>query len=181
MLVLVGLMGAGKTSVGKKLAESLKVGFLDADHEIEIAAGMKISEIFDKFGENYFREGECKVIKRLIKLQPQILATGGGAFLSQDIRDTIKMHGISIWLKADLETLWGRVSGNSNRPLLNKLNPKLTLEKLIEKRYPIYNKADITIESTANVSHTTMVKRIVNELRKKDIICQNSARLNLND
>jgi len=170
MLVLVGLMGAGKTSVGKKLAESLKVGFLDADHEIELAAGMRIVEIFDKFGENYFREGECKVIKRLIKLEPQILATGGGAFLSQEIRDIINLHGVSIWLKADLETLWERVSGNSNRPLLNKLNPKSVLEQLIETRYPVYNEADITIQSTQHISHTAMVNKILYELKKKQII-----------
>ena len=170
MLVLVGLMGAGKTSIGKKLAESLKVGFLDADHEIELAAGMSIVEIFDKFGENYFRKGECKVIKRLIKLEPQILATGGGAFLSQEIRDIINLHGVSIWLKADLETLWERVSGNSNRPLLNELNPKLALEQLIETRYPVYNEADITIQSTEHISHATMVRKILHELKKKHII-----------
>ena len=170
MVVLVGLMGSGKTSVGKKLAESLKVGFLDADHEIELAAGMSIVEIFDKFGETYFREGESKVIKRLIKLEPQILATGGGAFLSQEIRDTIKLYGVSIWLKADLETLWGRVSANSNRPLLNKVNPKSTLEQLLQTRYPVYKQADITIESTEKISHATMVRKILHELKAKHII-----------
>ena len=170
MLVLVGLMGAGKTSVGKKLAEKLKVGFLDADHEIELAAGMSIVEIFDKFGENYFREGECKVIKRLIKLKPQILATGGGAFLSQEIRDIIKLYGVSIWLKADLETLWSRVSANSNRPLLNKLNPKSTLEQLLQTRYPVYKQSDITIESTEKISHAAMVRKILHELKSKHII-----------
>ncbi len=170
MLVLVGLMGAGKTSVGKKLAENLHVGFLDADHEIEIAAGMSIVEIFEKFGEDYFREGERKVIERLIKQKPQVLATGGGAFLSQEIRKTINSYGTSIWLKADLETLWSRVSGNNNRPLLNEANPKSTLEKLIKKRYPIYMQADITVVSSANSSHTNMIRKIKRELEKKSII-----------
>ena len=124
MLVLVGLMGAGKTSVGKKLADYLKLEFLDADHEIELAAGMDIVEIFEKFGENYFRDGERKVINRLMQQEPKILATGGGAFLSLEIRQIIKSYGISVWLKADLETLWPRVSGKQNRPLLNTSNPK---------------------------------------------------------
>ena len=173
MLVLVGLMGAGKTSVGKKLAETLQVGFLDADHEIELAAGMSISEIFDKFGEEYFREGEKKVIKRLVKQQPQIIATGGGAFLSQEIQETISRCGISIWIKADLETLWNRVSGNQNRPLLNNSNPKLTLRHLIDKRYPIYQQADIIVKSTSKVSHACMVTKIIRELQKKNIIIKN--------
>ena len=170
MLVLVGLMGAGKSSVGKKLADFLQVGFIDADREIELAAGMDIVEIFEKFGEKYFREGECKVIKRLISEEPKVLATGGGAFLSKEIRDSIKIHGVSIWLKADLHTLWSRVSGNSNRPLLNKLNPKMELNKLLEKRYPVYSQADIIVESSENVSQALMVKKIVSALTKKDII-----------
>ena len=170
MLVLVGLMGAGKTSVGKKLADNLGVAFMDADNEIELAAGMTIVEIFEKFGESYFREGEKKVIKRLIKREPQILATGGGAFLSKEIRDLINSYGISIWLKADLETLWGRVSGNRNRPLLNQPDAKLTLEDLIKIRYPIYQEADIIVESKPNISHGIMVKKILDELKIKDLI-----------
>ncbi len=172
MLVLIGLMGAGKTSVGKKLADCLGVGFLDADTEIEIAAGMTIAEIFEKFGEEYFREGERKVIERLIKQKPQILSTGGGAFLSEEIRATISSFGISIWLKADLNTLWPRLSNSNNRPLLNKKNPKLILSELIEKRYPIYSQADIVVESTANISHGIMVKKIVRELQKKNLIIE---------
>ena len=170
MLVLVGLMGAGKTSVGKKLADNLGVAFMDADHEIELAAGMSIVEIFEKFGESYFRDGEKKVIKRLIKKEPQVLATGGGAFLSKEIRDLINFYGISIWLKADLETLWGRVSGNSNRPLLNQPDAKLTLENLIKRRHPIYQEADIIVESKLNVSHGIMVKKILHELKIKGVI-----------
>ena len=170
MLVLVGLMGAGKTSVGKKLADYLKLEFLDADHEIELAAGMDIVEIFEKFGENYFRDGERKVINRLIQQEPKILATGGGAFLSLEIRQIIKSYGISVWLKADLETLWPRVSAKNNRPLLNTSNPKLELKKLIRKRYPIYNQADIIIESSADISQSTMVKNIIQELKLNNII-----------
>ena len=170
MIVLVGLMGAGKTSVGKKLADNIGVGFIDADHEIELAAGMSIVEIFEKFGENYFRTGEKKVIKRLIKKKPQILATGGGAFLSKEIRELIKSNSISIWLKADLDTLWGRLSGKSNRPLLNRTDGKSALEALITKRYPIYQQADITVESKPNVSHGIMVKKILCELNKKNVL-----------
>ena len=170
MLVLVGLMGAGKTSVGKKLADYLKLEFLDADHEIELAAGMDIVEIFEKFGENYFHDGERKVINRLIQQEPKILATGGGAFLSLEIRQIIKSYGISVWLKADLETLWPRVSAKNNRPLLNTSNPKLELKKLIRKRYPIYNQADIIIESSADISQSTMVKNIIQELKLNNII-----------
>ena len=102
MLVLVGLMGAGKSSVGKRLSEYLNVGFIDADQEIEKAAGMNIVEIFEKFGEKYFRAGEKKVINRLILDEPKVLSTGGGAFMSKEIREIIKIHGFSIWLKADL-------------------------------------------------------------------------------
>ena len=170
MLVLVGLMGAGKTSVGKKLSEFLKVGFIDADNEIETAAGMRIVDIFEKFGENYFRKGEVKVISRLILQKPQVLSTGGGAFLSPDIRKIIKIHGCSIWLKADIETLWPRVSGNENRPLLNKKEPKKELERLIKKRNPVYETADIVIESKPNETHSITANKIINMLIKSKII-----------
>ena len=169
MLVLVGLMGAGKSSIGKKLSDFLNVGFIDADSEIEKAAGMTIVEIFEKFGENYFRAGEKKVISRLILQKPQVLSTGGGAFISNDIRELIKMHGFSIWLKADFETLWPRVSGKNNRPLLNQMEPQKTLKSLIKERYPIYSRADITIESKAKLSHSKMIEKIVTELKKNQI------------
>ena len=172
MLVLVGLMGAGKSSVGKKLSEYLNVGFLDADQEIEKAAGMNIVEIFQKFGEKYFRTGENKIIKRLIINKPQVLSTGGGAFISKEIREVIKIHGFSIWLKADLETLWSRVSGKENRPLLDSKYPKKKLENLIIKRNPIYKMADITVESKANISHTEMVKKIIDELKSHNILIE---------
>ncbi len=170
MLVLVGLMGAGKTSVGKRLSEYLSVGFIDADQEIEKAAGMSIVEIFEKFGEKYFRAGEKRVINRLILDDPQVLSTGGGAFMSKEIRKVIKIHGFSIWLKADLDTLWPRVSGKVNRPLLNNKYPKQELENLIIKRNPVYKKADITIESKANISHLEIVDKIIEKLKKHNIL-----------
>ncbi len=172
MLVLVGLMGAGKSSVGKKLSDFLKVGLIDADLEIEKAAGMSIVEIFDKFGEKYFRDGERKVISRLMLKNPQVLSTGGGAFISKSLREIIKLHGYSIWLKADLETLWPRLSGKENRPLLNKKFPKQELENLILKRNPIYKTADITIESNSNISHSLMVNKIIDELKKHNMIIE---------
>ena len=175
MLVLVGIMGAGKSSVGKKLSEFLNVGFIDADLEIEKAAGMTIQEIFEKFGEKYFRVGEKKVIDRLILKEPQILSTGGGAFLSSNIRKTIKKNGYSIWLKADIKTIWPRVSGKGNRPLRPLLNdqfPQKKLEKLIEKRNPTYKTADITIESKSNISHSIMVKKIISELKKNKMLIE---------
>ena len=172
MLVLVGLMGAGKSSVGKKLSDFLNVGFIDADQEIENAAGMNIVEIFEKFGENYFRDGEKKVISRLILQKPKVLSTGGGAFISKEIRDIIKIHGYSIWIKADLETLWTRVSGKTNRPLLNKKYPKKELENLIIERNPIYNIADITVESKATISHSLMVEKIIDELKKNNMLVE---------
>ncbi len=169
MLVLVGLMGAGKSSIGNKLSDFLNVGFIDADIEIEKAAGMTIVEIFEKFGEKYFREGEKKVISRLILQKPQVLSTGGGAFISNELRELIKMHGFSIWLKADFETLWPRVSGKKSRPLLNQMYPEKALKSLIKKRDPIYSKADITIESKTNISHSEMVEKIVSELNKNNL------------
>jgi len=170
MLVLVGLMGSGKSSVGKRLSEYLDVGFIDADQEIEKAAGMNIVEIFEKFGEKYFRAGEKKIINRLILHEPQVLSTGGGAFISKEVRKVIKIHGCSIWLKADIETLWPRVSGKVNRPLLNNKYPKKDLENLIIERNPFYKTADITIESEANINHLAMVDKIIDKLKKHNIL-----------
>ena len=169
MIVLVGLMGAGKSSIGNRLSDFLNVGFIDADNEIEKAAGMTIVEIFEKFGEKYFRAGEKKVVSRLMLQKPQVLATGGGAFISKDLRELIKIHGFSIWLKADFETLWPRVTGKKNRPLLNQAEPEKALKNLITKRNPIYSKADITMESKTKVTHSKMVKKIVSELKKNEM------------
>jgi shikimate kinase len=146
-VVLVGLMGAGKTSVGRRLAERLKVSFIDADHEIERAAGCSVTDFFEKFGEKEFREGEKRVITRLLNLEPCILATGGGAYMASETRELIKKKAVSLWIRADLDVLNGRLARRSGRPLLQTNDPRATIKKLMETRYPIYAEADITVES----------------------------------
>jgi len=146
-LVLVGMMGAGKTAIGRRLAERLDCPFLDADDEIETAAGCSISDIFALHGEAAFRDGERRVIKRLLDCSPTVLATGGGAFMDTDIRQAVRDKGISIWLRADIETLWQRVRRRDHRPLLETENPRETLERLIQDRNPTYAEADITVDS----------------------------------
>jgi len=165
-LVLVGLMGAGKTSVGRRLAKHLGLNFIDADEEIEAAAGLSIDDIFDIYGEEEFRAGERRVILRILSEGPCVLATGGGAFMDKEIRDAIKSHAISIWLKADLETLLERTSRRGGRPLLKKGNPAEILENLTKERYPVYATADITIES-GNHTHDEMVNKIEIALKEQ--------------
>lgn len=158
-LVLVGLMGAGKSSIGRRLAQRLGVDFLDADNEIESAAGRTIPEIFQELGEPAFRDGERRVIRRLLEdRKPHVLATGGGAFMAPDTRAAIKAKGLSLWLKADLDTLFERVSRRSNRPLLKTADPKETLRALMEVRYPIYADADIVVETQRVPIETTVEK-----------------------
>ena len=146
-IVLVGMMGSGKTSVGRKLAQRLGLDFVDADHEIEAAAGMTIAEIFAKHGEAYFRDGERRVMARLLAEKQRVLATGGGAFMLAQTRENIARHGVSVWLKADADVLARRVRKRTNRPLLNSVDPEETLRRLIDERYPIYAEADFTIIS----------------------------------
>ena len=146
-LILVGMMGAGKTTVGRRLAARLGRRFLDSDEEIEKAAQMTIPEIFAQRGEPEFRAGETRVISRLLKENDIVLATGGGAFVNPETRALVKAGAVSVWLKADLDVLFERVSRRSNRPLLKTADPKGTLEKLIEERYPIYAEADLTVLS----------------------------------
>lgn len=146
-LVLVGMMGAGKTTVGRRLANRLGRHFLDSDEEIEKAAQMSIPEIFEQRGEPEFRAGETRVIARVLKESNVVLATGGGAFVNGETRALVKAEAISIWLKAEVDILFERVSRRSNRPLLKTANPRETLEKLIEDRYPIYAEADVTVIS----------------------------------
>ena len=146
-LVLVGMMGAGKTTVGRRLASRLNRQFLDSDEEIEKAAQMTIPEIFEQRGEPEFRAGETRVIARVLKDQGVVLATGGGAFVNGETRALVKAGAISVWLKAEVDILFERVSRRSNRPLLKTANPRATLEKLIEDRYPIYAEADVTVVS----------------------------------
>lgn len=164
-IVLVGLMGAGKTSIGRRLAEKLGWDFVDADHEIEQAAGISIPDIFAEHGEGYFREGERKVIARLLDNGKQVLATGGGAFINEETRARIKQHGVSVWLKADIELLLKRVAKRGGRPLLENSNPETVMRNLIEQRYPVYAQADITVES-ADVQHQQMVNEVIRALAK---------------
>ena len=146
-LVLVGMMGAGKTTVGRRLAARLNRQFLDSDEEIEKAAQMTIPEIFEQRGEPEFRAGETRVIARVLRDQGVVLATGGGAFVNGETRSLVKAEAISVWLKAEVDILFERVSRRSNRPLLKTANPRATLEKLVGDRYPIYAEADVTVIS----------------------------------
>ena len=158
-IVLVGLMGAGKSSIGRRLAERMEMPFVDADHEIEAAAGKSISEIFADHGEDYFREGERRVITRLLDNGRQILATGGGAYMNGETRERIRDHGISVWLKADIDLLLKRTSKRNDRPLLRE-DPTGVLNRLISLRYPVYSLADVTVESR-DVQHTQMVNEVI--------------------
>ncbi|CAF26785.1 shikimate kinase [Bartonella quintana] len=153
-LVLVGLMGAGKSVIGKRIATMLGLPFYDSDQEIEKAAQMTITEFFKVYGESEFRALEQHVTLSLMKKSPLVLATGGGAYINEDIRQVINKNGISIWLKADLDILMKRVSRHPTRPLLQTANPKETMKKLMEQRYPIYAKANLTINSYKESRHT---------------------------
>lgn len=164
-LVLVGLMGAGKSTVGRRLAQSLKLPFRDADHEIETAAGMTIPEIFAIHGEEHFRDGERRVIARLLQDGPIVLATGGGAFMNEETRGRIAEKGISIWLKADLDVLMRRVRKRSTRPLLQNPDPEGTMRRLMEQRHPVYATADVTVDSH-EAPHDKVVTELIKALRE---------------
>lgn len=162
-VVLVGLMGVGKSSIGRRLANRLGLRFSDADAEIERAAGKSILEIFDEHGEPYFRSGEARVIERLLGEGPQVLATGGGAFMHEPTREAIRANGFSVWLDADLEVLVRRVSRRTDRPLLRGRDPKEVLTELIAARNPVYALADIHVESR-DVRHDLTVQEILRAL-----------------
>lgn len=162
-LVLVGMMGAGKSSVGRKLATRLAMPFVDADTEIEAAAGMTIPEIFEVRGEAEFRSGEARVIARLLDGGPQVLATGGGAYMNAETRRLIGQKGVSVWLSADFDILMRRIRRRNDRPLLHTVDPDATLRRLIDERYPVYALADITIESR-DVSHEVIVDELIDAL-----------------
>jgi shikimate kinase len=160
LIVLVGMMASGKTSVGRVLAQRLAIPFVDADHEIEVAAQMSVPEIFAKHGEADFRSGERRVIARLLREGPRVLATGGGAFMSEETRLSIRERGISVWLKADAATILKRARKRSNRPLLQNSDPEGTIKHLIEVRYPIYSEANVMVE-TGDGTHEQTVSAVI--------------------
>jgi shikimate kinase len=157
-IVLVGLMGAGKSRVGRQLATRLGLDFVDADAEIEEAAGCSISEIFERYGEAAFRDGERRVMRRLLDGPVRVLATGGGAFIDSTTRARVRERGISVWLRADLETLLSRVGRRGNRPLLANGDRREKLTALMQERYPIYGEADIVVDSTDGPVRDTVDK-----------------------
>jgi len=163
-IVLVGMMGAGKSSIGRRLAQRVGLSFIDADAEIEAAAGMTIAEIFASYGEPYFRSGEQRVIARLLESGPQVLATGGGAYMNPETRAAIRQKGISVWLKADFEVLMRRVKrrATADRPMLQG-DPAQRIRHLMEERYPVYAEANVTVMSR-EVAHETIVNEIIAEL-----------------
>ena len=169
-LVLVGLMGAGKTSVGKRLAALLDVPFVDSDTEIVQAASMTIPEIFEMYGEQGFRDGERRVIARLLADRPGVLATGGGAFIEPDTRKDIKARATSVWLRAGVDLLWDRVRGRHGRPLLDAPDPKAVLAGLERARAPLYAEADVIVDSRRGASHEVMAREIIKAVRARDRI-----------
>lgn len=162
-LIFVGLMGAGKSVIGRMVAQALSVPFIDTDVEIERVSCMTIAELFAAYGENEFRALETRVIGRLLKGGPRVISTGGGAFINENTRRLIKEGGISVWLNADLDVLWERVNKRDHRPLLKTENPKATLENLMNQRYPIYAEADLTVHS-GNVRKEVMVNNVLSAI-----------------
>jgi len=165
-IVLVGMPGSGKTSIGRRLAQYLGVEFVDADQEIEAAAGMSIPDIFSQHGEPYFRAGEARVIARLLDKGPQVIATGGGAFANPDTRALVRARALSIWLKADVDLLLRRVKRKNDRPLLRVADPEAVLKRLLAEREAVYAEADITVTSL-DVPHEAVVEALVKALAGK--------------
>lgn len=163
-IVMVGMMGAGKTAVGRALASVLQVPFLDSDQEIEEAAAMSIAEIFERDGEAFFRERETQVIRRLLDGAPCVLSTGGGAYLAPANRKMITEHGLALWLNADLDLLWSRVKHRDSRPLLKTPDPFGTLKSLYETRVPVYSQADVAVRSEPDMTVQAMADRVVSVL-----------------
>lgn len=170
-VVMVGMMGAGKTAVGRAVAAKLGVAFLDSDAEIEAAANMTIPELFERDGEPFFREKESQVISRLLLGQPCILSTGGGAFLSPQNREQISRNGVSVWLNADLELLWSRVKHKTTRPLLRTRDPKATLGEIFNARVPIYAEADLSVTADPSYEIEDMADHVIDVLSgRKDVL-----------
>jgi shikimate kinase len=162
-IVLVGMMGAGKSTIGRRLSARLRLPFLDADAEIEVAAGMSIPDIFETHGEPHFRDGEARVIARLLEGGPAVIATGGGAFMREETRGRIRSKAVSLWLKADADIIMKRVKRRADRPLLQTADPAATVGRLIEEREPIYQHADLTIWSR-DVPHEKIVDECIDAL-----------------
>src|SRR3954471_9320609 len=163
-VVLIGMMGAGKSTIGRRMAARLRLPFLDADTEIETAAGMSIPDIFETHGEPHFRDGEARVIARLLDGGPAVIATGGGAFMREETRNRVRDKAISIWLKADLDVIMKRVKRRADRPLLQTEDPTATVQRLLEAREPVYATADLTIGSR-DVPHDRGVAECLEGLR----------------
>ncbi|HBD91066.1 MAG TPA: shikimate kinase [Gemmobacter sp.] len=171
-VALVGMMGAGKTAVGTALARMRGVPFRDSDEEIVKAASRSIAEIFERDGEPFFRARETEVLSRLVKGQPCILSTGGGAFLSDLNRNIIGATGVSVWLRADLDLLWHRVRHKATRPLLRTANPRETLRQLHEARVPYYALADVTVDAEPDLSIELMAQRVIEALKTRNDVLE---------
>src|SRR5947208_16845816 len=171
-VVLVGMMGAGKSTIGRRIAARLRLPFLDADTEIEAAAGMSIPDIFETHGEPHFRDGEARVIARLLDSGPAVIATGGGAFMREETRNRIRDKAVSIWLKADAEIIMKRVKRRADRPLLQTEDPAATVSRLLEAREPVYQSADLTIWSR-DVPHERIVDECLEALHAR--LCGDAA------
>lgn len=160
-IVFVGLMGAGKTAIGRRVASVLGLAFIDSDHEIETASRMSIPELFERYGEAEFRALEQRVILRILETGPQVLSTGGGAYMNAQTRETIGARGIAVWLKADLDVLMDRVAKKQNRPLLKNADPRAVMQQLIDVRYPVYAEADITVVTRDDRKEVIAVEVVV--------------------
>lgn len=173
-VVLVGMMGAGKTAVGRAVAARLGVPFLDSDAEIEAAANLSVPEIFERDGESFFRRRESEVIARLLKQERCILSTGGGAFLAEANRDLISRHGVSLWLNAELSLLWQRVRHKESRPLLRTADPYATLAEIYRARVPVYEKANISVTCVPSLSIDAMAVRVISALTQRPDVLEAS-------
>ena len=171
-VAFVGMMGAGKTAVGRAVAEKLNAPFLDSDYEIEQAANMSVAEIFERDGEAFFRDREAKVIRRLFENEICILSTGGGAFMSQEVREIMTHSGISLWLKADLDLLWSRVKSKDARPLLQTADPYGALNSIFEARKDTYALADLIVEAKKELSIGEMADRVIAAMRKREDVLE---------
>ena len=171
-VVLVGMMGAGKTAVGKALAAALHVPFMDSDAEIELAANMTIAEIFSRDGEPFFRQKESQVISRLLDGTPSVLSTGGGAYMSAANRKMITERGVAVWLDAALPVLWNRVKHKNTRPLLRTPDPHATLREIYEQRVPVYALADVTVTSEQAKTVEAMAQRVIEALKARSDVLQ---------